>query len=486
MNLTGRPDTKEADDLTLDLRAAYAPTVPSLARVSFGTKMNRYLLSTALSTALWLALQATAHAQAADSQLSIGAFDPDNAVDPVSSIEGPGIKIGEGSVLHPVVGAETGVVSNVFYRSTDPTPAGLLRLMAQVGTGSLSATRLNPATPDQVTNEGSFKYRVDARVSYDKYFSLGSGPTTGQDSAGDAGGFGIGLLARGLANPMGTFTLGIDENFMRLIRAANFETNANTNRDINTIALTLLIHPATRSLSGSVYLTNTIDVFERSTQSFADRSESRLGVRGMWRWLPMTVFYLDASEGYTTAIGSSTAATQKSNSYPLVLQGGVGTLLTPKITMEAHVGYTNGFYSRPPSYSSVLGGVTLGYRYSQLGRLTLGYLYDHEDSVNANFYADHIIEATLQQRIDPLVFMIQPELHLRHYDGITIVMGPPTRDDTIFAVVAGMHYRFRDTFAATVDYRFTTVQTSYRVTGTGATDPSYVRHEVLAGVRWAM
>jgi hypothetical protein len=46
--------------------------------------------------------------------ISISSFNPEDAVAPSSTIEGPGIKIGEGTVLRPVFGIETGFVSNVF------------------------------------------------------------------------------------------------------------------------------------------------------------------------------------------------------------------------------------------------------------------------------------------------------------------------------------------------------------------------------------
>src|SRR5690349_14328544 len=96
------------------------------------------------ATALFLVIGGTAAAQPSG-EISITSFDPENAVAPVSTVEGRGIKIGEGTVLHPVFGMETGVISNVFYEDTDTHAAGVLRLLAQIGTGSLSRERLTPA-----------------------------------------------------------------------------------------------------------------------------------------------------------------------------------------------------------------------------------------------------------------------------------------------------------------------------------------------------
>src|SRR5512138_262374 len=90
------------------------------------------------SLGVLLAMAAPASAQ------SVAGFDPSDAVAPISVVEGPGVKVGEGTVLHPVFGVETGFISNVFYEdgSEGPSGAGLLRLLAQMGSGSLPLSRL--------------------------------------------------------------------------------------------------------------------------------------------------------------------------------------------------------------------------------------------------------------------------------------------------------------------------------------------------------
>jgi hypothetical protein len=211
--------------------------------------------------------------------------------------------------------------------------------------------------------------------------------------------------------------------------------------------------------------------------------ENTVGIHPQWRWLPQTTLYADASLGLFTGIGSST----KVSSFPLKVQAGIATLLSIATTLDFHAGYTNGFYASGPSYSAPVVGVALGYRYSPFGRAVFTYDYTHEDSINANFYRDHTLRLWVQHVVNPIAIMVQPEVHFREYEGITAVMGPPTRDDTIFSVIAGVHYNFRNSFAATLDYRFTDLSTKYNYMVTGITvDPSYVRHEVLLGVRWAL
>src|SRR5262245_40161887 len=70
-------------------------------------------------------------------------MDPSDALNPLSMVSGAGIKVGEGTIFQPQVGLETGVVSNVFYSDTNTVTAGLLRLLIEIGTGSLPDQRLS-------------------------------------------------------------------------------------------------------------------------------------------------------------------------------------------------------------------------------------------------------------------------------------------------------------------------------------------------------
>src|SRR5262249_20903239 len=161
-----------------------------------------------------------------------------------------------------------------------------------------------------------------------------------------------------------------------------------------------------------------------------DRMFNTIGLHPTWQWLPQTQIYLDLSQGFVTGLGNTAGIPSKVSSYPLSAIAGIATLFTLKTTFNAYAGYTNGFYSSGPSFSAARVGAAFGYRYSPLGRVTLQYALQYQDSVNANYYRDHVLQLSLQQLVNPLVFMVQPELHFREYNGVDIVMGQPTRDDT--------------------------------------------------------
>lgn len=411
-------------------------------------------------------------------------ISPEGALAPISIVEGPGWKVGEGTVLHPIVGIETGFVSNVFYESGDEDPrgAGIMRLIAQVGAGSLSPQRLavhsdNESPPP--VNQGAFQYRADLRLTYDLFLS-------GDDNVQEQGGLGVGALIRGAVYPQRTWSFLYLDNFQRLIRATNFETSDQTNRDINRLQLGLQFAPGGRAIQSLLHYENVIDVFEDDDQQFANRMHNAIGLTVSWRFRPYTVFFTDATIGYDTGLGSESV---KNDSYPLTVQTGVQTLLTVNTTAIARVGYTNGFYSAGPSYSTLLAGVELGYRYAYTGRITAMYDYNHQDSINANFFRDHHFRLLLEQQIVPFVFTLQPELRLRRYEGVmTVVPGAPdTRDDVIVSVAAGGRYSFRDWLAGVIEYRLSSVSTdfTYDVGGT-MDDPSFARHELVLGVRAAL
>lgn len=415
-----------------------------------------------------------------------GGISPTGTLAPVAIVESNGVKIGEGTVLQPILGLETGVISNVFFEASDEAPvtAGILRLIGQIGTGSLPPQRLTPAgegdaLPEGQQNVGSFQYRADLRLSYDFYLS-------GQDTVTEQNGLGVVGTFRGVVNPRSTWSFYFLENFQRLIRATNFESSDQTNRDINRLQLGLQYAPPGRSLSGLLHFENTIDIFEDSDQRFANRMHSTLGLNVNWRFRPVTVIFADANLGYFDGLGSDSV---KVSATPFTIVAGIQTLFTLKTSLIGRIGYTNGFYSSGPSFSNVTGGLQVGYRYRRTGKISALYDYIFQDSINANFFRDHHIGLLLEQQFVPFEIHVRPEVRFRQYEGATLIApsGPDVRNDVIFAVAAGARYYFRTSLAAVVEYRFSSVETDYRyMTGSGIDDPSFARHELVAGVRAAL
>ena len=433
--------------------------------------MNRIAL---IVGAAALAVVTAEHAASAQPMAVGSPMSPDQTL-----VEGAGVKVGEGTVMHPVVGAETGYVSNVFYTNDNPVGAGLLRVLAELNFASMSAQRMESTDPSvQPGQEGDLDWHAGARIIGEEYLS-------GNDRVGAQHNIAGGLSLHALVFPHGTWRFGADEDYIRDTRPTNYESFGNLNRDINNLALALHWAPDGRALSGKLSYTNRIDVFEASSHAFANRIQHTIDLRVNWQWLPITSIYGDASIGVFSGLGSSS---DKVSSFPLRVMAGIQTAITVDTALNAQIGYANGFYSSGESFNNVVGKAIFAWRYLPEGQLYAAYMYDFTDSVQANYYRDHVFQiADNHQFGDRFTLLLTADARLRHYATVLpSIMGPPDRDDVLLGVSVDPRYYFRDWFAATLDYALLVDSTSYRYTLDGLmVDPSYTRHQLMAGVRAA-
>ncbi|MGE0396529.1 MAG: hypothetical protein AB7T06_07430 [Kofleriaceae bacterium] len=401
---------------------------------------------------------------------------------PAAIVEGSGVKVGEGTVLHPIVGVESGVIHNVFYEESQANISGLLRVIAELAFGSLPPERMQ-APAEQLPNTrdyGDLALRGDFGLAYEEYLSSNDDIQSQRNLTGHA-------QLQGLVNPRRTWQFMFAEGLRRAHRPVNFESPNSVDRDINVLSLGLRFRPQGRTLSGSLTYTNTIDYFEAEAQQFANRMQHTLGLQVAWQWLPMTRVTGDISWGYFQPF---TSESTRVPSFPLRIKAGIATSITVKTMANAYVGFGKGFYSEGPDFTNVIGGLQFAYRFSPQSRVALGYEYDFHDSINANFYRDHVFAARIEQQIDRFGIFAAAELRLREYRGIiTEVMAPERdRNDLIFAIPISARYNFRDWIAATLDYQLITDQTDFRYipqVGDPMDDPSYTQQQLLLGVRAA-
>ncbi len=395
-------------------------------------------------------------------------------------VEGAGVRVGEGTVLHPILGLESGVVQNVFYEENDTKASGILRILGQISVGSLPAERMQmPQETDPDTkNFGDLAFRGDAALMYEQYLS-------GNDRVLNQGGLSADLMAQGIVFPKQTWQFAFRDEFIRSIRPTNFESDSNLRRDVNHLNLDLRFRPIGRTIHWSLGYSNRIDHFEDSRQQFADRILHRGHFRLTYQWLPITQLYGDVSLGYSGPLGD---ASTRPTSYPLKAYAGIATALTVKTNLNARVGFGKGFYS-DTDFTNIVGRVQLSYRPSPEVRLSGMYEYDFEDSINANFYRDHAIAFRADYRRNRLTINGMTELRFRAYRQVIaeVMSAERDRNDVIFAVGAGMIYNFKNWIAATLDYNLTLDQTDFRYMADATTldDPSFVRQVVLLGVRAA-
>ncbi len=391
------------------------------------------------------------------------------------SVQGPGYKVGEGTVVHPTVGAETGFISNVFYEDTSPIAAAILRLTGDLAFASADiedeAVGLNE-------NEGEppkYDFSAGLRMTYEEYLS-------GERTVQDQRNLGIGANIALTVFPQGKVRFSISDNFIRTNRPTNFESSRLLSRNVNHIKAGIAIQGKDSSLKTSFRVENTIDFFESTGAGIANRQQSLLGARLDWQFLPITRFYFDASYGLYSAIGNGTRV----SATPLRLILGADTAITERTTVKVYSGFVTGFYASGADYLTAAYGAEFGLRYSPVGRATLGYKHDFVDSINANFYSDHALELKVDQQVSRALVTAKAQAILRSYQGISPLIGASTRDDFILGVGVDAGYEMKEWLALSANYLTQVVATDYvSVVDGDRDDPSYARHTFMVGANAA-
>lgn len=407
------------------------------------------------------------------------------------AVEGPGYPVGEGTVIHPTLGAELGFTDNVFYENRgDANMSGLLRLVASA---AIASKEIRPEPVDPLLLEGEddapaapapqrMIFRAGGVLRYDEYLTTTSTVRSQRQLGADLNGH-LEIA------PQGTVAFIADERFVRDTRPTNFESFNDNNRIFNALSLALKYQPGGRTMNGQFRWENYIDYFEHPETRFANRMINSLHARYEWAFFPYTKAYADVSYGFIGGLGDNTLGGIEYKRSANPIRGGVGiaTAIVEVFTVKAHVGWAHASYAGGASYSAPILGGEIGYRYAPTGRFVVLYNYDHRDSLNADFYRDHHLGAHVDHQISRVLLTARGELRLRSYQGVSEALGGgPVRNDLIFAVGARGQLVLRDNLAILADYRTEVDQTEFRSVVAGMVDdPSYVRTEITAGVRAA-
>lgn len=393
-------------------------------------------------------------------------------------VEGPGVKVGESTVLHPRVGFEGGVVSNVFYEALETATSPILRALASLDIASAEEDRLGA---DLESSARTVEFRGGAALTYQEYLSDNDAIQSQRH-----------LDAEANANlklfPQSNASFELIDRFQRVNRPTNFESEGSLTRDINHFIGKFNVHPRGRTLSGSIRYENRLDIFESEDSKFADRVQHTLGARTNWKFFPYSQVWLDVSLGFYGALGDNLLAgmTYKVGSNPLRVTAGIDTNITEKTTVNAYAGYANGFYETGPSYNTPVGGLLLGWRYAPFGRVQVGYAHEVADSINANFYQEHHGWLGIAQGVGKVILTGGIGAHLRSYRGIPMQILPvtPEREDFILDANARISWMIKDRFSVYLGGLLQSVDTDFRVMSDSeeASDPSYLRGEAYLGM----
>lgn len=400
------------------------------------------------------------------------------------AVEGHGIELSRGTVFHPTVGLDLGVINNVFYEQDTPVTSGLARLLLNFSIASEKITADEPIPGEEPANEPApqtFLFRAGGGLRYEEYLYYGNVSTEEQRNLS------FDTQAHLQVYPQGNLSFLADDRLQRDTRPRNFEDPSSTNRIDNHLQLGLRYQPQGRSITGGVRYENSMTLVEGNT-GVADRMNHTLGVRSDWQWLPYTRFFGDVSLGFFGSLGAAqpvAGSLTKNSSMPIRGLVGVATTLTEPMTLKLHFGWGYSGYSAGEGYNGPLFDVEFGYAYAPTGRIVLEYNHDYEDSFNANYYKDHKVLAKLdQQFMDRLLLTGGLDVRLRSYRGIDNI-GMASRDDLLLGVTARAQYVLNERYYLSANYLGQVDSTEYRTSFQGSDDPSYTRHELMFGGRAA-
>ena len=424
-------------------------------------------------------------------------------------IGGSGVKVGDGTVLHPVAGLETGVISNVFYEQDAGRTAGVLRVVGEAAIASLPAERL--ADPERTAYErplwrrwagsiyqahdGPFwrddegddgenpgappklEFRAGLRAFYEEYISAESDVRAQRN-------LGFNANAHLHLFPYDLIAVTVDDDLTRSIRPTNFESSSDLDRWINNFRLAARLQAGGRALIPELRVHNRIDYFESENSQFANRLQTTLGSRLNWWFTRFTRLYADASIGFFGGLGGGSAGIEKVASRPVRALIGGSTPLTPRTAVRGHVGFAKGFYESGAEFTGPLLAAAFSWRHNDFGVTSLGYHYDFQDSINANFYSQHGVTARMSQQIRRFLIEGTASIYLRHYDGVPMALGGgTTRDDIILALGGVGRFLLRDWLAITAQLQIVSDQTDFVSSPNGnPDDPSFTRFELFGGV----
>jgi len=382
-----------------------------------------------------------------------------------------GFVVGDNTIIHTTAGFEFGYISNVFFEEDEENGAGIFRVIVGFDIGSM--------TGEDGQASGDITYNFNAKLTYNEFISE-SDFVRGQRDLGVSAG-----LSANFYNGR-TWSGRLENQYTRSIRPTNFEASDNLRRSVNRARATLNFQPVGRTLQGQFFYQNTIDAFETSDTSFANRLQHLFGLRANWQYLPVTRFYAQVTQGIFGALGSSEVGGQPYiiDALPLSARAGIDSAITELVTANVYFGWNVGFYSERATFNSPIYGAGVGWRYSPLGRLSFRFDREFRDSINSNFYSDYAFILGLDQALlDSLNASLGAQFRLRDYQGISPAISPdaPTRSDSIISLNSGLNYRFRDIFRAGASYTFSVVDTDFRypISNTMVDDPGFTRHEVV-------
>lgn len=353
-----------------------------------------------------------------------------------------------------------GVNTNLFWQdgNQSPDPVPKLRISP-----SLDLSTLDPRKVD---------FRLGLGMGFDGYI--------GDETVQSQSGFSARLATSAHFNPLGSFSLKLEDTFNRTNDPTNKPGFSSFNRIMNSLGGALGIHPGGRAIQGWLnyhWLLYNYDVLADNKLSSLNKDEHHILARALWQFLPKTTAFVDVDwrlilydfERRTIANTNQPSSLLNTDSKPLRLRTGINGLLTNGFGLKLVAGYGWGFYEQGPDPSGLLLNAEAAYYFgaTRKNSVRIGFERDWHDSMLGNFYNSNRPYIGYQQFLNDqkFVFNLRGSVDFRDYlllsdnggqVGANQTSGtlPPNITDTVLVVDAGVQYDFAKWMYAGLDYTF--------------------------------
>jgi hypothetical protein len=396
-------------------------------------------------------------------------------VAPIRYNEGPGIKVTDRLVFHPGLAVEGRFDSNALQEERDVDAAGYLRILGHLDLSTLSPQRRTNG--DGTVTPTTVDFRLKTALSFREYFSSNAAVKAQRALELDAG-----LLLA--LFPYGVLSFDLVDDFARTVQPRYGEVVGNISRDTNRATAKFKLTPGGGRLQFALAYSMNLDVFEDADLSGANRLFHEIAFNAKWKILPKTAIALDVTEQiYDYYNPFSNAGLRKSESMPLRIYLGLLGLITPMLSVQAKVGYGNGFYDSGTSYNNVLGVLELGFQFGPLAKLKLGYEHLFADAILSNYYTDELIYLGYDQVIaSRFVLFARGEYRYRQYQGLAAALQATQLKQHVVTLSLGADYQIKDWIYVGLGYDLTLQNRIAGPTTATSYAPSFTKHQVFGRV----
>ncbi len=416
--------------------------------------------------------------------------------------DGPGIKVGQRSTLHPGFALIFAADSNVFW--TAPQDRGGVRAAAftmptaWIGLGNRKVRDAILQTP---TGKSDRKVDYNLRLSAGYRAYLAKDPDIRKQSR-----FNLRLDGHFIFAPGRRFSVAFDESFARLAEPRNYAAGPefNYNRIDQRAALTFTLRPGGGRLSLSAAYLNEFLYYEASDIFTADRLINGVATEAKWRFAPRSSVVARYAFRYTYYLCCAEIGTGRNeDSFSHRFLAGYRGQLSRKMILEVLAGYGQADYiydtETPADFKGFIGTATLSYYPTLRTNVFLQGERSFHDSLFGNYFTDGGVRIGAAHTFPWRMFAaLQMAVIGRRYEGLPVpgqdtdsitgyegVFGDFTtsvaRKDTIFTLESRLEQPLGKLFVVALRYNLSVERSPFlALYGNGWVDyAGFVKHVAM-------